>query len=79
MCAPRARASRVEVSNGARTSAALGHNLNDAANGIRSKERALRASHDLNPFDIVNRQMSEVVATAERVQAHAVDKDERVV
>ena len=46
---------------------------------IRSVECALRSADDLDPLDVRDRQVREVVAAAERVGLHAVDHHQRIV
>ena len=49
------------------------------ADGVRSIERALRPTHDLDSLDVGHRQVAEVEAAAERIGLHAVHEHERVV
>ena len=59
--------------------AAASHDLDHAADRIRSIERALRAAQHLDAINILQRHLREIEAAAERIGANAVDENQRVV
>ncbi len=59
--------------------AAFGDDVDDAADGLGTVERALRAAENFNPLDIVHREVGEIEGVVEAVvDPDAVNENERV-
>ena len=62
-----------------RGTAAFGDDVDDGADGVGAKQRALGAANDLDAIDVGDREMCEIVAASKRVRADPIDEHERVV
>src|SRR5262249_3000410 len=56
--------------------ATLRDDVHDAPDGVRAIDRRLRAAHDLDPFDLIGREVGKIeIARGRTLDAQAVNKD----